>query len=89
MTVATALMPIPGLIDPVPVARAAPRRADGRIELVGLARDAIRDALEAEGLEPRQAKRVLGQMKIDYLLKEPREPLGPPDRPPPPPPPPP
>ena len=56
MTVATALMPIPGLIDPVPVARLAQRRADGRIELVGLARDAIRDALEAEGLEPRQAK---------------------------------
>ena len=56
MTVATALMPIPGLIDPVPVARATQRRADGRIELVGLSKDVIRDALETEGLEPRQAK---------------------------------
>ena len=55
MTVATALMPIPGLIDPVPVARAPERRADGRVELVGLSTDAIRAALEAEGLEPRQA----------------------------------
>ena len=56
MTVATALMPIPGLIDPVPVARAVQRRADGRVELIGLAKEAIRDALEAEGLEPRRAK---------------------------------
>ncbi|MEO6582354.1 MAG: 23S rRNA (adenine(2503)-C(2))-methyltransferase RlmN [Sphingomicrobium sp.] len=56
MTIATALMPIPGLIDPVPVARAAPSRADGRIELIGLSRDAIRLALEAQGLEAKQAK---------------------------------
>jgi len=56
MTVATALMPIPGAIDPVPVARAAQRRADGRIELVGRSKDAIRAALEAEGLEAKQAK---------------------------------
>jgi 23S rRNA (adenine2503-C2)-methyltransferase len=56
MTVATALMPIPGLIDPVPVVRAAQSRADGLIELTGLSKDAIRTALEAEGLEPRQAK---------------------------------
>ena len=56
MTVATALMPIPGAIDPVPVARAPHRRADGRVELVGLSRDSIRTALEGEGLEPKQAK---------------------------------
>ncbi len=56
MTVATALMPIPGAIDPVPVARAAQRRADGRVELTGLSKDAIRAALEAEGLEAKQAK---------------------------------
>jgi 23S rRNA (adenine2503-C2)-methyltransferase len=56
MTVATALMPIPGLIDPVPVARAAQRRADGRIELIGLSKEAIRIALETEGLEVKQAK---------------------------------
>ena len=56
MTVATALMPIPGLIDPVPVGRAAQSRADGLIELTGLSKDAIRAALEAEGLETKQAK---------------------------------
>ena len=56
MTVATALMPIPGLIDPVPVARVPRRRADGRIELIGLSKDAIRMALESEGLEAKQAK---------------------------------
>jgi 23S rRNA (adenine2503-C2)-methyltransferase len=56
MTVATPLMPIAGAIDPVPVARAPQRRADGRIELVGLSKDEIRAALEGEGLEPKQAK---------------------------------
>ncbi len=56
MSANTSLMPIPGLIDPVPVARPVTPRADGRVELVGLARDAIRDALEEAGLEPRQAK---------------------------------
>ncbi len=56
MSANTSLMPIPGPIDPVPVARPVTPRADGRVELVGLARDAIRDALEEAGLEPRQAK---------------------------------
>ena len=56
MTAATALMPIPGVIDPVPVKRGPNARADGRTELVGLSKDAIRAALEAEGMEPRQAK---------------------------------
>jgi 23S rRNA (adenine2503-C2)-methyltransferase len=56
MSADTNLMPIAGAIDPVPVPRAAARRADGKIELVGLSKDQIRAALEAEGLEPRQAK---------------------------------
>ena len=56
MSADTTLMPIPGPIDPVPVPRAAPARADGRVELVGLSRDQIRAALEEAGLEPRQAK---------------------------------
>src|SRR3954452_998435 len=56
MSADTSLMPIPGAVDPVPVARAAAARADGRIELVGLAREQIRVELEAGGLEPRQAK---------------------------------
>jgi len=56
MSADTNLMPIPGPVDPVPVPRAALTRADGRRELVGLPRDAIRAALEEAGLEPRQAK---------------------------------
>ena len=56
MSADTALMPIPGPIDPVPVTRPMTPRADGRVELVGLSRDAIRAALEVAGLEPKQAK---------------------------------
>ena len=56
MTVVTALMPIPGAIDPVTVRRGPQGRADGRVELVGLSKDAIRAELEAAGLEPKQAK---------------------------------
>ncbi len=52
----TAPMPIPGHIDPVPVPRPAFEAEDKRVDLVGLSRDRIRDALEAAGLEPKQAK---------------------------------
>ena len=56
MSADTALMPIPGPANPVTVPRAAVPRADGKVELVGLPREAIRAALEQAGLEPRQAK---------------------------------
>ena len=56
MSADTNLMPIPGPVDPVPVPRAAVVRADGKVELIGLARDGIRAALEAAGLDSRQAK---------------------------------
>jgi len=56
MSADTNLMPIPGPIDPVPVPRAALQRADGKVELVGLPKEAIRAALEEAGLEPKQAK---------------------------------
>ena len=49
-------MPIPGHIDPVPVARAEVPRADGRIDLVGRSRDELRALLAEAGLEPKQAK---------------------------------
>ena len=49
-------MQIPGLIDPVPVPRATPARADGRTAIVGLSRPALRSALEAAGLDPKAAK---------------------------------
>ena len=50
------LMPIPGHIDPVPVPRAQVPRADGRVDLIGLSKDQLREALTAAGLEPKQAK---------------------------------
>ncbi|HKX91913.1 MAG TPA: 23S rRNA (adenine(2503)-C(2))-methyltransferase RlmN [Sphingomicrobium sp.] len=56
MSADTAIMPIPGPVDPVPLPRGATARADGRVELVGLSKDRIREALEAAGLEPRQAR---------------------------------
>jgi 23S rRNA (adenine2503-C2)-methyltransferase len=52
----TALMSIPGHIDPVPVPRPAFAGADPRPDLVGLSKEAIRAALAEAGLEPRQAK---------------------------------
>jgi 23S rRNA (adenine2503-C2)-methyltransferase len=52
----TAAMPIPGHVDPVPVPRPAFAGAAARVELVGLARDSIREALAAAGMEPKQAK---------------------------------
>ncbi|WP_133366798.1 23S rRNA (adenine(2503)-C(2))-methyltransferase RlmN [Qipengyuania sediminis] len=52
----TALMPIPGPVDPVPIARAVTPRGDGRTDLLGLPRETIRDLFAAAGLDPRQAK---------------------------------
>jgi len=49
-------MQIPGHIDPVPVARVPLQRPDGRIDLVGLTRDQMRDALAHAGLDPKGAK---------------------------------
>ena len=49
-------MQIPGHVDPVPVPRGAMPAGDGRIDLVGLPREAIREALAEAGLDARQAK---------------------------------
>src|SRR5436190_1386067 len=56
MSADTAIMPIPGPVDPVPVPRTANLRADGKVELVGLSKDRIRAAFEEAGLEQKQAK---------------------------------
>ncbi len=56
LTVSTPPMPIPGHVDPVPVPRGLAPRADGRTDLVGLSKPEIRAALEAIGLDQRQAK---------------------------------
>ena len=50
----TALMPIPGLIDPVPVPR--PAREGARVNLIGLSKAEIRAALIEAGLDEKQAK---------------------------------
>jgi 23S rRNA (adenine2503-C2)-methyltransferase len=52
----TAPMPIPGHIDPVPIPRPAFEAEDKRVDLVGLPRDGIREALESAGLEAKQAR---------------------------------
>ena len=52
----TALMPIPGPIDPVPVARDVTPRADGRVDLIGLARPRIAELFAEAGLDAKQAK---------------------------------
>jgi 23S rRNA (adenine2503-C2)-methyltransferase len=49
-------MQIPGHIDPLPVPRETRLRADGRVDLVGLSKLQIREALLAAGLDERQAK---------------------------------
>ena len=52
----TTLMSIPGRVDPVPVARDITPRADGRIDLIGLPKDRIRELFAEAGLDAKQAK---------------------------------
>ena len=53
----TAIMSIPGHIDPVPVPRPEPAAdADSRVNLIGLSKAEIRAALAEVGLDERQAK---------------------------------
>jgi len=52
----TALMTIPGLVDPVPAARDITPRSDGRVDLIGLSRPRIRELFAEAGLDERQAK---------------------------------
>jgi len=49
-------MQIPGAIDPVPVPRAAHLRDDGRVEIIGLTKIELREALAAAGIPEGQAK---------------------------------
>src|SRR5215207_8824986 len=52
----TALMPIPGHIDPVPVPRPSPAGGEARVDLIGLSRPGIRDRLIEAGLEEKPAR---------------------------------
>src|SRR3546814_19954555 len=49
-------MQIPGHIDPVAVPRGEIARADGRVDVVGLTRAELREALIAAGIAEKQAK---------------------------------
>ena len=55
-------MQIPGLIDPVPVPRAATERADGRTAIVGLTRAELVAALVAAGIDVKAAKMRAAQV---------------------------
>ncbi|MES2700576.1 MAG: 23S rRNA (adenine(2503)-C(2))-methyltransferase RlmN, partial [Pseudomonadota bacterium] len=52
----TALMPIAGQIDPVPVARDITPREDGRVDLIGLPKARIAEQFVAAGLDVKAAK---------------------------------
>ncbi|WP_374405911.1 23S rRNA (adenine(2503)-C(2))-methyltransferase RlmN [Pelagerythrobacter sp.] len=52
----TSLMPIPGQVDPVPVARDITPRADGRMDLIGLPKARIAELFADTGLDAKQAK---------------------------------
>ncbi|MAB44562.1 MAG: 23S rRNA (adenine(2503)-C(2))-methyltransferase RlmN [Sphingomonadaceae bacterium] len=52
----TTLMSIPGQIDPVPVERDITPREDGRVDLIGLPKDRIRELFDEAGLDAKQAK---------------------------------
>jgi 23S rRNA (adenine2503-C2)-methyltransferase len=52
----TALMPIPGAIDPVPVAREVTLRADGRIDVIGMSMKRLIEVFESAGIDGKQAK---------------------------------
>ncbi|MFM9934599.1 MAG: 23S rRNA (adenine(2503)-C(2))-methyltransferase RlmN, partial [Novosphingobium sp.] len=49
-------MPIPGLVDPVPVPREVTPRDDGRIDMIGLARPQIAALFAEAGLDAKAAK---------------------------------
>ena len=52
----TALMPIPGPLDPVPVPRDITPRADGRTDLIGLPKSRITELFAEAGLDSKAAK---------------------------------
>ena len=52
----TALMPIPGPLDPVPVPRDITPRSDGRVDLIGLPRPRMAELLAEAGLDAKAAK---------------------------------
>ena len=62
----TQLMPIPGLVDPVPVARDITPRADGRVDLIGLPKARITELFAQAGLDAKAAK-LRGKQVFHWL----------------------
>ena len=62
----TALMSIPGLIDPVPTPRDITPRADGRVDLIGLPKPRITELFAAAGLDAKAAK-LRGKQVFHWL----------------------
>ncbi|MCC6925412.1 23S rRNA (adenine(2503)-C(2))-methyltransferase RlmN [Novosphingobium sp.] len=62
----TPLMPIPGLVDPVPTPRDITPREDGRVDLLGLPRQRIAELFEAAGLDAKAAK-LRGKQVFHWL----------------------
>ncbi|MBW8784714.1 MAG: 23S rRNA (adenine(2503)-C(2))-methyltransferase RlmN [Novosphingobium sp.] len=62
----TALMPIPGLVDPVTVPRDITARPDGRVDLMGLPRLRIAALFEAAGLDGKAA-RLRGKQVFHWI----------------------
>ncbi|MCJ8191033.1 23S rRNA (adenine(2503)-C(2))-methyltransferase RlmN [Sphingomicrobium aestuariivivum] len=56
MSADTPLMPIAGHVDPVPTGRAPAPDVDGKVNLVGLSKEGLREALLAGGMADKQAK---------------------------------
>ena len=62
----TALMSIPGLIDPVPTPRDITPRADGRTDLIGLPKVSLSELFAAAGLDAKAAK-LRGKQVFHWL----------------------
>ena len=62
----TALMSIPGLIDPVPTPRDITARADGRVDLIGLPKARISELFAQAGLDAKAAK-LRGKQVFHWL----------------------
>ncbi|MCJ7421294.1 23S rRNA (adenine(2503)-C(2))-methyltransferase RlmN [Sphingomicrobium astaxanthinifaciens] len=56
MSADTPLMPIAGHVDPVPAGRSPAPDVDGKVNLVGLSKDALKAALLEAGMAEKQAK---------------------------------
>ena len=67
----TALMPIPGQVDPVTVPREVTPRTDGRVDLIGLTRAQIAALFAEAGLDAKAAKLRANASASDPMARSP------------------